>query len=95
MRKKLNERLLKVEEVALTIGSSCQTINNWYRWKRLHPENEYAQLLPDYIQSAPRQARYWKSSDIWKLIKFKNSIPHGKYGILSDITQLYRKKKGE
>ena len=80
-------RLLKIEEVALTIGSSVQTINNWYRWKNLHPESEYANLLPDYFQDGPKQTRYWRSEDIHKLIEFKISIPHGRNGILGDITQ--------
>lgn len=56
----MNEQLLRIEEVALLVGTSTQTINNWYRWKRLHPDHELAKLLPDYIQENPRQMRYWK-----------------------------------
>lgn len=87
------EKLLRIEEVALLVGSSTQTINNWYRWKKIHPENELAKLLPDYIQQGNRQIRYWKNSDIWSIIEFKNSIPHGRNGILGDITQKRSKKK--
>lgn len=87
------EKLLRIEEVALLVGSSTQTINNWYRWKKIHPENELAKLLPDYIQQGNRQIRYWKNSDIWSIIEFKNSIPHGRNGILGDITQKKSKKK--
>lgn len=86
-------RYLKIEEVALTIGSSVQTINNWYRWKKIEPNNEYASLLPDYIQKGNKQTRYWKAEDIWQLIEFKKAIPHGRLGILGKITQ--PKKKGE
>jgi predicted DNA-binding transcriptional regulator AlpA len=87
------EKLLRIEEVALLVGSSTQTINNWYRWKKIHPENELTKLLPDYIQQGNRQIRYWKNSDIWSIIEFKNSIPHGRNGILGDITQKRSKKK--
>lgn len=81
------EKLLRIEEVALLVDSSTQTINNWYRWKALHPEHPLAQKLPNYEQSGPRQKRYWKKSDIWSITEFKNAIPHGRYGILGEITQ--------
>ena len=29
------EKLLRIEEVALLVDSSTQTINNWYRWKSM------------------------------------------------------------
>ena len=87
------ERLLKLEEVAVLIESSCKSINNWYWFRRENPDNEYAQMLPDYIQEGNRQTRYWKESDIWKLIEFKKSIPQGKKGVMGSITQRYCKKK--
>ena len=83
----MSERQLRIEEVALLVGCSTQTINNWYRWKKLHPDHELAKLLPDYVQIGPRQMRYWDKSAIWSLTEFKNTIPHGKNGILGDITQ--------
>lgn len=83
------EQLLRIEEVALLVNSSVQTINNWYRWKKLHPEHQLASKLPDYVQSGSRQTRYWKKSDIWSIVEFKNLIPHGRYGILGDITQTH------
>ena len=88
-----DERLLKLEEVAVLIGSSCKSINNWYWFRRENPDNEYAQILPDYVQEGNRQTRYWKESDIWKLIEFKKSIPQGKSGVMGSITQRYCKKK--
>lgn len=88
----MNEQLLRIEEVALLVGCSTQTINNWYRWKKIHPEHELTKLLPDYIQESPRQIRYWKKSAIWSLAEFKNTIPHGKNGILGDITQRRTRK---
>lgn len=83
----MSEHLLRIEEVAGIVGSSTQTINSWYRWKKLHPENEYAILLPDYIQIGKKQTRLWKRDDLWKILEFKNTIPHGRNGILGDITQ--------
>jgi len=89
------EQILKIEEVALLVGSSAQTINNWYRWKRQNPDHPLATLLPDYYQDNPRQTRFWKKSDIWSLTEFKNSIPHGRNGILGDITQKRSRKMKE
>lgn len=83
----MSERLLKIEEVALMIGVSVQTINIWYRWARNNKDNEYAQLLPEYTQNGPRQTRYWTQSDIWKLIEFNKVIPRGRNGVMGDITQ--------
>lgn len=87
------EQLLRIEEVALLVGSSVQTVNIWYRWKRSNPNHELAKLLPDYIQSGERQKRFWKKSDIWSIVEFKNSLPHGRNGILSDVTQRYIKNR--
>lgn len=89
------EKLLRIEEVALLTGTSTQTINNWYRWKRMYPDHELAKLLPDYIQDGPRQKRFWKTSDIWSITEFKNSIPHGRNGILGGITQKSRHHRKE
>mgnify|MGYP002622418860 CR=1 FL=1 len=91
----MSERYLKIEEVALTIGSSVQTINNWYRWRKTNPDNDFANLLPDYIQSGPKQTRYWNPDDIWKLIEFKQTIPQGRNGILGSVTQKGARKKRE
>lgn len=91
----VKERLLKLEEVAILIGSSGKSINNWYWFKRENPDNEYAKLLPDFVQDGPRQTRYWKESDIWKLLEFKQAIPQGRNGIMGSITQKYYRKKEE
>lgn len=85
------DRLLKLEEVAVLIGSSFKSINNWYMFKRANPDNEYAKMLPDFIQHGARQTRYWRESDLWKLIQFKNAIPQGRNGIMGCVTQKYYK----
>ena len=65
------EQLLRIEEVALLVGSSTQTINNWYRWKKMNPEHPLAKMLPDFTQSGERQKRFWKRQE--NLLKAKVS----------------------
>lgn len=89
----VNERLLKLEEVAVIIGSSFKSINNWYAFKKANPDNEYAKLLPEFIQNGDRQTRYWREGDLWRLIEFKQRIPQGRNGIMGSITQKYYHNK--
>lgn len=88
-------RLLKIEEVAVRIGSSVKSINNWYWFKRTEPDSDYAKMLPDYIQEGNRQTRYWEESDVWKLIEFKNNLPKGRNGIMGSVTQKYIRTRKE
>lgn len=83
--------MFNVTEVALIVNSSINSINNWYRFKKLNPDNEYAKLLPDFIQKGERRTRYWKQSDIDKLLEFKNKLPKGRNGILGSVTQKWNK----
>lgn len=85
--------LLKIEEVAILIDSSYKTIQNWYAWKKQNPNHELAKLLPDVIQTGPRQTRYWKRSEVWKLLEFKKALPQGRGGIMGEITQKYYHKE--
>lgn len=89
----MSERLLKAIEVALLLDISMGTLNNWYVFKREHPDTEMAQLLPDPIQKAPRQTRYWRESDVPKMIEFKKNIIWGRNGFMGSITQRYIKDK--
>lgn len=84
---------LRIEEVALFLGVSVETINIWYRFKKQHPNDKYAKLLPNYTQDGATNPRYWKQSDIPKLIKFKEERPLGRNGAMGTITQKYVKKK--
>ena len=86
---------LKVEQVAAIVGVSAKTINNWYWFKHLHPDNEYASKLPDYEQASDRSTRYWSMEDVYKLIEFRANLPHGRNGVLGDITQRYSRSKRE
>lgn len=86
------DRLIKAPELSMLVDTSIQAITTWYRWRDANPDNELAKLLPDFIiQKGGRKTRYWKYSDVWKLIEFKNRIPHGRYGIMGAETQKYAK----
>jgi len=87
------EKLLRLEEVALLVGVSGKTLNNWYAWKRTNPDSELVALLPDYVQEGARQTRLWRKEDVYKLIEFRTRIPQGRNGILGSVTQKYVKKK--
>lgn len=89
------EKKLTVNEVALAVGVSTYTINNWYKWKKINPEDELAKLLPDFEQDSQYAPRYWKQSDIWSIMKFKENVPKGRNGFLGDVTQKYLKNKKE
>lgn len=88
-----DQRKLNLNELALLVGVSVQTINSWYRWKNLHPDHELAQLIPDFTREGNRRTRYWTQADAWKLTQFRSSIPQGCRGIMGDVTQRYVKKK--
>lgn len=85
---------IKIEELAMLVGVSTKAVNYWYWFKKAYPDNEYAQMLPDYIQEGKRQTRYWKRDDVWKVITFKQAIPRGRNGLMGSIThKLYKKKE--
>lgn len=85
---------IKIEELAMLAGVSVKTINYWYWFKKKFPDNEYAKLLPEYIQQGGRQTRYWKREEVWKVITFKQAIPRGRNGAMGAIThKLYQKKE--
>lgn len=84
--------LLRIEEVAVLCGVSVQTVNNWYKFKRENPDNEYARLLPNYITLEGHGQRMWDKADINALIEFKQKMPKGCKGIMGSVTQKYVKK---
>jgi hypothetical protein len=86
------ERTMKVEELALAVGVSVKTINNWYAFKQAEPDNELAKLLPEFQQEHPRATRTWKFSDIWRVKDFQSRIITGRNGHMGVITQKYVKK---
>lgn len=93
----MSERMLKATEVAFLLGIAPKTLEVWYMFKRKHPENEYAQMLPDYEQERERGPRFWKESDVAKIKAFQEAKPTGKNGLFGDITHMnyYRIKREE
>ena len=89
----MSRTLLKLEEVAILVGVSCQTINNWYRFKKENPDNEYAKMLPDFERIGGHNQRFWDKSDINDLLKFKMFTPKGCKGIMGSVTQRYVRKE--
>lgn len=90
----MSRRKLRVEEVALSVGVSVKTINNWYQFKKENPDNKFAKMLPDFQQEHPRATRFWYTEDIWKILEFRKAIPKtGRAGIMGSITQKYIKKE--
>ena len=89
----MEEKMLNLNEVALLVGVSVQTVNSWYRWKKLHPEHELSKLIPEFTRGGNRNTRYWKQSDVWKLIEFRSSIQQGCKGFMGDVTQAYTKSR--
>ena len=89
----MEERMIKATELAYRVGASVQTITTWYKFKEENPDNEYSHMLPDYVRLGARNTRYWRESDIGKLIEFRKSIPQGRNGVLGSVTQKYVGRK--
>ena len=83
--------ILRIEEVAVLCGVSVQTINNWYKFKRENPNNEYARLLPDYHTVGGREQRFWDKADMDAILNFKQKMPKGCKGVMGSVTQRYVK----
>lgn len=88
----MSRTMLKIEEVAIMCGVSCQTINNWYKFKRENPDNEIAKLLPNYETVGGHNQRFWDKADIGNMLMFKHSMPRGCKGIMGNVTQRYVRK---
>ena len=88
----MSRTFLTIEQVAVTCGVSVQSVNNWYKFKRENPNNEYARLLPDYFTLEGSRQRMWDKADINALIEFKQKMPKGCKGVMGSVTQRYVKK---
>ena len=85
--------LLKIEEVAVLVGVSVQTINNWYRFKQQEPDNEYAKMLPEVERLGCHKQRFWDKADVPNMIRFKAAMPKGCKGVMGSVTQKYVNKE--
>lgn len=93
----MKDRLLNAQEISTLAGCSVQTLNLWYKWKELEPDNKIAKMLPEYVRGknsrGNTRTRYWKYSDIYKLMEFKANIPKGRNGIMGTVSSMYKKPK--
>lgn len=89
----MKERLINAMEVSLLVGCTVPTLNSWYKWKQLEPEQELTKLLPDFIRIGNKKTRYWKESDVYKIIEFRTKLPQGRNGLMGKVTQKYVKKE--
>lgn len=73
---------MKIEEVAMRVGVSVQTLNRWYKFKKNNPDSELAKQLPDYsfVTTPHGNVRLWNAEAIWKLTDFRASIKQGRTG---------------
>lgn len=86
-----DEKLLRVEEVAVKLDVSARTLDLWYRWKRRNPNSPLAELLPE--PEVLNGKRMWKASDIDNMTVFRDSKPKGRGGIMGTIT--YKRKEND
>lgn len=84
----MSDILLTTNEVCTLTGISIYTLNRWYKFKEQNPDNEYSKLLPEvhHKNVAHRSPRFWKQSDVWKLIEFKSLLPKGCKGIMGSVS---------
>lgn len=84
---------INATQVCALVDISIYTLNMWYKFKELNPENEYAKMLPEFIRPDNSNLRLWQRNDVYALIEFKTKIPHGRNGVLGDVTQKYVRGK--
>lgn len=86
-------KLLTADEVCKELNISIFTLNNWYRYKRENPEDDLAQILPEYTKRTATSPRQWRRGDLKKLTKFKETRKLGSKGQMSKSLQKYYKKE--
>lgn len=91
----MQERLMRIEEVAMVLNVNQYTIERWYKFKRENPDNQYVSLLPDFVyqtNSKNRSVRYWRPCDIKKFQEFQETIVKGTKGFMGSVTNLQKKR---
>ena len=74
---------MRIEEVAMIIGVSVQTLERWYKFKKEHPESDVAQEIPDYKVASTlgsRRTRLWTQEAVFSLMQFKTERKLGRTG---------------
>ena len=91
----MEERKLRIEEVAMLLDVNQMTIERWYKFKRQNPDNESCKLLPDPeygLTSKKHPVRYWKASDVEQMKEFQATIIRGTRGFMGSVSNPNRKK---
>lgn len=84
------EYLLKITEVAVLVGVTPKTIENWYKYKDACPDDELTKLLPEIKRRDDnKHTRYWSREDVYKLIEFKANVKTGRNGTMGKVTRKY------
>ena len=91
---------LTVSQMSGKIGVSVYTLKNWYNWYESLSENELKELtdkgmpkLPECDLIGATNWRYWDSTSINDLIKFKNWVPVTKNGIFKKYGKYKKEDK--
>ena len=75
---------MKIEEVAMRLGVSVQTINRWYKFKKDNPKDAISKALPAYrkvkMNTAQGFIRIWTEDDFWQLVSFRKLVNSGRTG---------------
>lgn len=88
----MDEYLLKITEVAVLVGVTPKTIENWYLYKKECPDAEITKLLPPIVRKDDNKlVRYWRREDVYKLIEFKSNVTVGRNGTMGKVTRKYVK----
>lgn len=68
--------LLSESEVIKKLHLEDDDLLNWYAWKLSYPNNKLSKSLPMFIwKGAEMSGRYWRPSDLNKLVAFGKKYP--------------------
>lgn len=94
MNNEMEEKLITATKVTQYLDITLRTLDNWYRYqKETEKKPENMPSLPEYVQQGPRTPRFWKESDLPKLLAFKEWIPRGRLGVMGRTNERYWSEK--
>ena len=88
---RINEDYLSIRKVANLIDISDHTIARWYKWFE-SPEFEKPEglTLPPYSYKDRRKTKFFKKSDIPKLLEFAEKLKTTHRGAMSEFNAAYQ-----
>lgn len=82
MRNLDGENFITIGKVAKMVGRGTSTIKNWYEWAEKHDRlDDLPEVKTDFDAKG---TRYFKESEIQKLIEFRDSV---RYGMMADVNR--------